>query len=239
VRIQRVISQSHPIKTMFMGVITQPNEEQNSNGLVSLRRLSRQEILQRETYRYRFHLDHHVNQLIVDGQWRNLHDDKTYTMDELTHLVANFYELQDDVKGSLCYRYVTHVGAQRRRSFVRIFGHETIENKFYIDEEGTQRQLTINEVELSSHLPAGTMVEHEVTCNSAFMLHHVPLIAAEMREKMPWVPPTEPIYLVMDNAGGHGTQEAIEEYTRRALVEFNVVIIRQSARSPEVNEASG
>jgi hypothetical protein len=67
------------------------------------------------------------------------------------------------------------------------------------------------------------------------MLHHVPLIAAKIREKMPWVPPTEPIYLVMDNAGGHGTQEAIEEYTRRALVEFNVVIIRQSARSPEVN----
>jgi hypothetical protein len=110
-----------------------------------------------------------------------------------------------------------------------------MKNKFFIDEEGNQRQLTINEVELSSHLPAGTIVEHEVTCSSAFMLHHVPLIAAKMREKMPWVLPTEPIYLVMDNAGGHGTQEAIEEYTRRPLVEFNVVIIWQLACSPEVN----
>jgi hypothetical protein len=42
---------------------------------------------------------------------------------------------------------------------------------------------------------------------------------------MPWVPPTEPIYLVTDNAGVYGTQEAIEEYARRVLVEFNVVII--------------
>jgi hypothetical protein len=39
----------------------------------------------------------------------------------------------------------------------------------------------------------------------------------------------------MDNAGGHGTQEAIEEYTRRLLEEFNIVVIRQSACSPEVN----
>ena len=67
------------------------------------------------------------------------------------------------------------------------------------------------------------------------MLHHVPLIAAEMREKMPLVPPTEPIYLVMDNAGCHGTQEAIEEYTRRLRNEYNVVIKFQPAHSPEVN----
>ncbi len=39
----------------------------------------------------------------------------------------------------------------------------------------------------------------------------------------------------MDNARGHGTQEAIEEYTRRLLEEFNIVVIRQSVRSPEVN----
>ncbi len=39
----------------------------------------------------------------------------------------------------------------------------------------------------------------------------------------------------MDNAGRHGTQEAREEYTRRLLKEFNIVIIQQSARSPEVN----
>ena len=39
----------------------------------------------------------------------------------------------------------------------------------------------------------------------------------------------------MDNAGGHGTQEARDEYTRRLRDDFNIVIIQQSARSPEVN----
>jgi hypothetical protein len=39
----RVVSRSHPVKTMFMGVITQPNEERNVSGLVSLKRLSKQQ----------------------------------------------------------------------------------------------------------------------------------------------------------------------------------------------------
>ncbi len=39
----------------------------------------------------------------------------------------------------------------------------------------------------------------------------------------------------MDNAGGHGTREAREEYTRQLLEEFNIEIIQQSACSPEVN----
>jgi hypothetical protein len=66
-------------------------------------------------------------------------------------------------------------------------------------------------------LPASSIDEREITCNSTFMLHHIPLIVAKIQEKMLWLLPTEPIYLVMDNAGGHETQEAIQEYTRRAL----------------------
>jgi hypothetical protein len=37
VRSRRVISRQHPIKTMFMGVITQPNEEHDFSGVVSLK----------------------------------------------------------------------------------------------------------------------------------------------------------------------------------------------------------
>jgi hypothetical protein len=50
-------------------------------------------------YQFWFHLDHHVNQLIVKGQWRNLHDDEMHMMDKLTHLIADYYKLQEDVKG--------------------------------------------------------------------------------------------------------------------------------------------
>ncbi len=67
------------------------------------------------------------------------------------------------------------------------------------------------------------------------MLQILPQLAAEMRQQLHWIPHEEPIYLVMDNAGGHGTQEARAEYTRRLRDDFNIVIIQQSVRSPEVN----
>jgi hypothetical protein len=67
------------------------------------------------------------------------------------------------------------------------------------------------------------------------LIENIPLIAADIHQKPHWVPPKESIYLIMDNAGGRGTQDAIEEYTRRLLQEFNIVIIRQSVCSPEVD----
>ncbi len=39
----------------------------------------------------------------------------------------------------------------------------------------------------------------------------------------------------MDNADGHGTIEAIEQYTRNLLEQYKIEIIHQAARSPETN----
>ena len=39
----------------------------------------------------------------------------------------------------------------------------------------------------------------------------------------------------MDNAGGHGTMVAIEEYKNILLTEFNIKIIHQIPNSPETN----
>jgi hypothetical protein len=75
-------------------------------------------------------------------------------------------------------------------------------------------QLTIDNIELSCFLHPGTVVEREITCNSAFMLENLPLIATETHLKLHWISPKESLYLVIDNARGHGTQEAIEKYTR-------------------------
>ena len=45
----------------------------------------------------------------------------------------------------------------------------------------------------------------------------------------------ETIYLFMDNAGGHGTREAIDEYTKILLEKHKIEIIHQCPRSPETN----
>jgi hypothetical protein len=61
--------------------------------------------------------------------------------------------------------------------------------------------------------PCGPIIEEEVTCYSCFMLETIPTIGAEIHQKMPWVPQEQPIYLIMDNAGGHGRREAVDQYT--------------------------
>jgi hypothetical protein len=88
IRVRRVLSQSHPVKTMVMGVITQLNAERNFKGLVSLKRLSEQQELQRGTYRTQCHLDH---PLIVEESWHQRYDEPTHTIAELSQLMVEFY----------------------------------------------------------------------------------------------------------------------------------------------------
>jgi hypothetical protein len=121
------------------------------------------------------------------------------------------------------------------RKYKRLLDHETLQGKTIITEAGVERALTIEDIELSCFLPRGTIIEKEVNCDSRFMLANLPSIADEIRGRMPWVPGDQVIYLVMDNAGGHGTIQAIDEYTQQLQAEYNIEIIHQSARSPEVN----
>jgi hypothetical protein len=50
-----------------------------------------------------------------------------------------------------------------------------------------------------------------------------------------WIPRNEIVYLVMDNAGGHGMNDATTCYTQLLWDEFRVKLIWQVPRSPETN----
>ncbi len=67
------------------------------------------------------------------------------------------------------------------------------------------------------------------------MLENIPTISAEIRRSMHWIPPEQEIYLVMDNAGGHGAEEAVDECTRVLNEQYNIIILHQAPRSPEMN----
>ena len=198
-----------------------------------MKRLSEQYITQRDTHQYRFSLDYDINQQVVSGEWRQIYDDPTYNIAELTMLIADFYNLDQDIEDTLCFRYENYIGQQKR--WITLLEQETLENKIITSEQGDQRPLTIEDVHISCFIPRGAIVEREVTCDSAFMLQHLPHVGADLRRKMPWVPPRQPIYLIMDNAGGHGTRDAIDQYTQQLQRDYNITIIFQLARSPDVN----
>ncbi len=225
IQVRRVISRSHPIKTMFMGVVFKRQPEHDFDGKITMKRVSRTRQLERDTYRgNRFHHDHNINQLIVDGDRRNVYDDDTYKMLELTTMIAAHYELDDDIAEALCLRYTTHVGEEVNRRTVTLRDEETLQGKSITLQDRTQRPLTIDDLNLYCYYPQGSIIEEDITCNSNFMLQTMPAIGAEIRQKMPWIPPDQPIYLILDNAGGHGTRQAINEYTRQLRDQHNVIL---------------
>jgi hypothetical protein len=80
----------------------------------------------------------------------------------------------------------------------------------------------------------GDEVNEDTTCDSKFMLECMPRVGAALCEQFHWVPPNETVYICMDNAGGHGTNDAKQQYIN-LLKEFNIEVIWQVPRSPETN----
>jgi hypothetical protein len=52
---------------------------------------------------------------------------------------------------------------------VELLANETLQGKMVRMQQG-ERELNIDDVELSCYYPAGTIIEREVNCNSQFML---------------------------------------------------------------------
>ena len=157
----------------------------------------------------------------------------TYSVGEMINMIADTYDLPHDVESSLHFRYDSYLRGRKQK--VTLNRNETIAGKRLVSENGEERDLELTDIEISSFYPRGSLVEREVTCNSEFMLRNLPDIGYEIRQKMPWIPEDEIIYLVMDNAGGHGTAEAIDQYTTELLEDYHIEIIHQAARSPETN----
>ncbi len=126
VQVRRVISRSNPIKTMFMGVVFPPNPEHNFDGKITIKRVCRTRQLLRDTYRTtKFHNDHHVNQLLITGDWHQVYDDEMYIANEISVLIVDYYELDEDVAQALCLRYNTHNRGQGERRTIMMRAHET------------------------------------------------------------------------------------------------------------------
>ena len=74
-----------------------------------------------------------------------------------------------------------------------------------MDEE---RRLRIDDLQLRVNPQKGRVVERDVTCDSLFIMDHIRAIGAKLRnETYSFLPTPTPIYLFMDNAGGHGKTE--------------------------------
>ena len=88
---------------------------------------------------------------------------------------------------------------------------------------------------LHVELESGVQVEKDITCDSQFMMDSIFEIGTAIQSSFHWVPQDVPIYLYMDNAGGHGINEIKKQYVRTLKLKFNIIVEWQVLNLPEAN----
>jgi hypothetical protein len=108
-------------------------------------------------------------------------------------------------------------------------------NRSLIDKNGKIKQVTLDDIDLHVMVPKDTEVERDITCDSTFMLKTVHEVGLAIHSAYNWLHPDTPIVLFMDNAGGHGSKRAKEEYVSILLKKNKVFVEWQIPNLPESN----
>ena len=72
---------------------------------------------------------------------------------------------------------------------------------------------------------AGNVQEVDVSCDSDFMEKVMPKVGKAIRDSYHWVPLAIPIFLYLNDAGGHGTKEVVGAYVRTLADDWNVIFV--------------
>ena len=73
-----------------------------------------------------------------------------------------------------------------------------------------ERCLKLDDLQLKVNVSKGQVVEKDVTCDSVSMLEHIRGIGQSICDAYSFLDRSEPVTLLMDNAGGHGKTEVKE-----------------------------
>jgi hypothetical protein len=220
---------------MYMGLNGRPHPDKGFDGKILLLRVSEQQELKQAMNNEQFVDNSMLNQMIKDGDWWQLHS-LGMTIAELRGTVTDNYQLEDDVADRLSFSYQTFIGKSGNTDTKLLEDDDLVEQiEYRLNETNEIDYLNILEVSMSVRYEKGDLIEEDVNCDSTFMLANIHKVGEAIRTAFRWVPRAQVCYLYMDNAGGHGTVEAIAQYTAILKDEFNIEIVHQIPRSPETN----
>ena len=94
---------------------------------------------------------------------------------------------------------------------------------------------TLEDLTLKVRIEKGDLLEVDCSCDSAYMLEAMDTVGRKVRAVFWWIPAEQIIFLFMDNAGGHGTNKAVEQYTQDLREKYKIEIVHQIPRSPYTN----
>ena len=208
---------------MILGVVANPIPSKGFDGKIFIDRVSETEAYTQMTHNQNFTDDASANGLIKNGDWEQLVV-PGMKLDELKDAVAANFLLEDEIKDRLAIRFYPN-------------GKEKNPKYYFKDDEPIPNpdMLELDEHTLMVRYKAGDTREKDVTCESKYMTRTMPRVGEAIRAKYHWVPMTTPIYMYLDNAGGHGKKEVVAAYVAKLRDEYNVICIHQRPRSPCTN----
>jgi len=205
------------------------------DGKIFLKRVSKMIVRKQMSRHKRFVSCSQLNTLIKEGDWKqHFSEDTEMTVGELLTIIENFYGIFDDCRLCLSYKSLRRTKMGEIILTIDDNDDELIEREIK-DANGATRALTIDDLDLAVLIKKGDEVEADCSCDSTFMLAVMDDIGKAIRNYFFWVPAATVIYLIIDNAGGHGTNEAIEQYRELLFRMYKVQLLHQVPNSPETN----
>ena len=235
---RKVCSRRFPPKVMFMGAVGKPDmrKGRNFDGRIFKKRISRLKKLQRGTATQNFSDNRSINYILKTGEWQSLYvpaGDQSYA--EFLQTIVDVYSLEDDIAARLNVKYETFSGATKKIKYKNSDTRHCILDFTLQPKDETRRQGTSYDLELCIKFTKREEVEEDVSCDSTFVLEMMDKLGKSIRQQYHWVPLTEEIFLQIDNAGGHGTYEAIEKYKAYLKDKYNGIVKFKPPSSPEIN----
>ena len=223
-----------------------PPIDGHTNGRILMKRVSKRCQTKRQTYNQNFVSSYEINHRLKGGEWKSLYVKYIgMTIDDYISIIQDTYSIDDDIADDMvfCYKSLTVTKKNEiKPKLVKLSQHSrgsVLENRKikYKAENGSvqERQLKLNDLELRVNPQKGKYIEKDITCDSSFMMDNIRDIGKSIRETHSFLPNDHPVYLFMDNAGGHGKTEIKAQYEQILKDEFNVLIEWQVPNSPETN----
>ena len=152
------------------------------------------------------------------------------TLDDLRGAILETYGIEEEIAKRLVLKYYSQSNPN----------DESTRKAKYIDNEDaiiSHDDLLFKEHTLVVRYEKGDTREEDCSCDSEFMNRTMGEVGQAIRERYRanGVSDDTMIYLVMDNAGGHGTSDCWDWYVSHLRDVYNIKIIRQQPRTPESN----
>ena len=226
---------SSPIRKCYHA--GRPVPHRQFDGKIHIERVSKKRFIQKCTAHTNFCDDALLNSEIVSGKWKHLvSEDLHINVSEVKQLIYEYYDLEEAVVDRLELSYKTKIGKSGNEKLVVIEDDgrtlESCKIRKNDDSNIPAGTIIIDDIELKVRQQIGDEVEEDASCDSEFMLTAMNRVGKAIWDKYHWVPNEQKCYLVMDNAGGHGTNTAIATYTKMLEDDYNIEIIFQIPRSP-------